>query len=572
MEELQYFFSYSRKDSEFVRRLAEELREAGINLWLDQLILGGQRWDGAVEEALQTCQGMIAVLSPDAVASQNVMDEVSYALEEKKIVIPILLHSCTIPFRLRRVQYIDFTADYSTAFAQLLRALRIDQPLPPRAPAVPEETVVQDVTAPSQETPREVPTLKPLPRRAEPPEPASAVPEETLETGVAASIQSPHDQASHGDGKPFGPVPRREDAETPPVREKERPEVHRHTTSDPRVVTGLSRSQKRRLVLVGGVLLCGLVTALYLVLTEGTQLTNSIGMQFALIPAGEFQMGSTDLKANALPVHTVRISKPFYLGIHEVTQGQWEAVRKWEAENKSNPRMKSNPSHFNDDVNRPVEMVSWEDVQTFIDTLNTMEGGTKYRLPTEAEWEYAARAGSTTAYSFGDDSRQLGEYAWCGGNAGETPHPVGKLLPNDRRLYDMHGNVWERVQDGYENWSGKYTPETTVEDPQGPQGPSGRYFRGGGYNAPAEYCQSAFRHDHTDDIVFNKHPAIGFRLLRRPRTPVHFLLARFALKRVALRRLALERLAKPRSASWRMALERSTLANPANTLFTSVCT
>ena len=181
MEALQYFFSYARKDTAFVLRLAKELREVGINLWLDQLdILGGQRWDRAVEDALQSCQGMIVVLSPDALASNNVMDEVSYALEERKIVIPILLHSCIIPFRLRRVQYIDFTADYQMGFAQLLRALRIDQPLPPRAPAVPEETVVQDVTAPSQKTPREVPTREPLPRRAEPPEPASADPEETL--------------------------------------------------------------------------------------------------------------------------------------------------------------------------------------------------------------------------------------------------------------------------------------------------------------------------------------------------------------------------------------------------------
>src|SRR5262245_11632924 len=98
MVELQYFFSYARKDAAFVLRLAKELREVGINLWLDQLdILGGQRWDRAVEAALQTCQDMIVVLSPEALASNNVMDEVSYALEEGKTVIPILLHSCTIP-------------------------------------------------------------------------------------------------------------------------------------------------------------------------------------------------------------------------------------------------------------------------------------------------------------------------------------------------------------------------------------------------------------------------------------------------------------------------------------------
>jgi protein-export membrane protein SecD len=157
------------------------------------------------------------------------MDEVSYALEERKIIIPILLHSCTIPFRLRRVQYIDFTADYNTGFSQLLRALRIDQPVQPQEPAVPEETVVQDVTIPLQETPQEVPTLEQLPRRA-----------------------------------PFGPVPRPQEAAPSPIREKDRPEVHRYTTGGVRETTWLSRRPKRRLLLVGGVLLCGLVTVLYL--------------------------------------------------------------------------------------------------------------------------------------------------------------------------------------------------------------------------------------------------------------------------------------------------------------------
>jgi hypothetical protein len=198
---------------------------------VDQLdILGGQRWDRAVETALQTCQGMIAVLSPDALASNNVMDEVSYALEERKIIIPILLHACTIPFRLRRVQYIDFTADYQTGFPQLLRALRIDQALQPRAPAVLEET---------------------------------------LEADVAASIQPPLDQVSHEDGKPFGPAPQQK-AAAPPVREKDQPEVHHHTTSGTRVITGLYRRQKRRLLWGGGVLLCVLVTAVYFALSGRT--------------------------------------------------------------------------------------------------------------------------------------------------------------------------------------------------------------------------------------------------------------------------------------------------------------
>jgi hypothetical protein len=138
-EELRYFFGYSRKDSECVLRLAKELRAAGANLWLDQLdILGGQHWDRAVEEALNSCNGMIVVLSPDAVASDNVMDEVSYALDEGKLVVPILVRSCDFPLRLRRLHHVDFTADYDTGFAQLLRALHIEPPA--ESPEAPEPT------------------------------------------------------------------------------------------------------------------------------------------------------------------------------------------------------------------------------------------------------------------------------------------------------------------------------------------------------------------------------------------------------------------------------------------------
>ena len=167
--------------------------------------------------------------------------------------------------------------------------------------------------------------------------------------------------------------------------------------------------------------------------------TNSIGMEFMLIPAGTFMMGSEKGYADEKPQHRVTISRPFYLGKYEVTQAQWEAV------------MGNNPSRF-DGRNNPVEQVSWEDVRVFIARLNAHEGHTRYRLPTEAEWEYAARAGSTSAYSFGDDAARLGQYAWYGDNSGKTTHPVGQKLPNAWGLHDMHGNVWEWVQ----GWYGDY--------------------------------------------------------------------------------------------------------------------
>jgi len=138
MGEYKYFFSYARKDKDFVLKLAKELRAVGVNLWLDQLdILGGQRWDRAIEEALKVCQGMIVILSSEALASNNVMDEVSYALEKEKLVLPVLLSACDIPYRLRRLQHIDFTTDYNAGFSQLLKALGIRSASQPKEFAKP---------------------------------------------------------------------------------------------------------------------------------------------------------------------------------------------------------------------------------------------------------------------------------------------------------------------------------------------------------------------------------------------------------------------------------------------------
>ncbi len=226
----------------------------------------------------------------------------------------------------------------------------------------------------------------------------------------------------------------------------------------------------------------------------------SIGMKFVLIPAGEFLMGSTDGRDDERPVHKVRISQPFYLGKYAVTQAQWEAV------------MRSNPSQSKRDPNRPVEAVSWEAVQEFIRKLDAREGGAPhYRLPTEAEWEYACRAGSTTAYSFEDGIlfSRLGEYAWYGKNADKQTHPVGQLKPNAWGLYDMHGNVWEWVQD----WFGEY-PAKAVIDPQGPSAGSARVVRGGSWGSDAENCRSARR---TDGAPGDRDGGLGFRLLRTAR-------------------------------------------------------
>lgn len=166
-------------------------------------------------------------------------------------------------------------------------------------------------------------------------------------------------------------------------------------------------------------------------------ITNTVGIRMILMPAGSFVMGrvssSEAAGADELPAHTVQIA-PFYLSQTEVTQAQWVAV------------MGSNPSRFMD-PRRPVDQVSWLQAQEFIRKLNSMERTNKYRLPSEAEWEYAARAGSRGAYSFGDDKRMLPQYAWFGAGGGIGTAPAGKKAPNPWGLYDIHGNVWEWVED-----------------------------------------------------------------------------------------------------------------------------
>ncbi len=229
-------------------------------------------------------------------------------------------------------------------------------------------------------------------------------------------------------------------------------------------------------------------------------LVDRFGISFVLMPAGTFQMGSDRGEASEKPVHTVRLSQPFYLGLSPVTQRQWEAV------------MGNNPSRFRG-PEYPVEQISWDEAREFISRLNVQEGQARYRLPTEAEWEYAARAGVTWDYCFGDDVKRLSPYAWYADNAMGTTHPVGQLQPNAWGLFDMHGNVGEWVQDWYASteYQRRAATGTTVVDPAGPAAGSHRVFRGGSWVSDARNCRSASR---GIDAPANRDVNLGFRLLR----------------------------------------------------------
>jgi formylglycine-generating enzyme required for sulfatase activity len=208
---------------------------------------------------------------------------------------------------------------------------------------------------------------------------------------------------------------------------------------------------------------------------------------------------------NELPAHEVTLSQGFYLGKYELTQGQWESVMgttPWSGQENVQERA-SNPAVY----------ISWEDMQGFISALNEGEGAEVYRLPTEAEWEYACRAGTTTQWSFGDAERPLGDYAWYEANiwdVGEPyAHPVGMKLPNPWGLYDMYGNVSEWCQDRY---SGTYYSESPGEDPPGSASGSVRVLRGGHFYNYAWYARSASRFNATPDYRY--HDA-GARLVRQ---------------------------------------------------------
>jgi len=223
------------------------------------------------------------------------------------------------------------------------------------------------------------------------------------------------------------------------------------------------------------------------------------GIELVRIPPGSFMMGSTSGEANEKPAHQVTINYSFYMGKYEVTQAQWQSV------------MGNNPSYFKDcGGNCPVEQVSWDDAQSFINKLNESNDGFRYRLPTEAEWEYACRAGMT-----GDYLGNLSEMGWYSENSGnedglfgQKTHDVGGKRPNAWGLYDMHGNVSEWCQD--------WDHETYYGAPSdGSAWLSGgdqkyRVFRGGSWHFSASYARSAVRAGLTPD---HRYYGIGFRVV-----------------------------------------------------------
>jgi formylglycine-generating enzyme required for sulfatase activity len=240
------------------------------------------------------------------------------------------------------------------------------------------------------------------------------------------------------------------------------------------------------------------------------------GSAMVRIPAGEFLMGSPNGYADERPVHRVRITKGFEMGKYEVTQAQWQAVMT-DTHTRAGGKIMTpgghevtgNPSRFKG-PGLPVESVSWDDIQAFLRRLNARDTTHHYRLPTEAEWEYACKAG-------GPDESSHADIAWFKQNSEEQTRTVGTKRPNAWGLFDMHGNVSEWVSDWY---TADYYENSPEADPQGPtfqqEAGSYRVYRGSCWYHSSEYVRAAIR---SFDFPISRFDAVGFRLVRTPSEP-----------------------------------------------------
>ncbi len=250
----------------------------------------------------------------------------------------------------------------------------------------------------------------------------------------------------------------------------------------------------------------------------GGQSRGKLSFNFIRIDPGTFQMGSNNGSSDEKPVHTVTITKAFEISDHEVTVGEYRKFVEstgYEAPTKCGSKgeyKKCSGCNWNkrNVEDHPVNCVSWEDAQSFISWLNMQAGKPLYRLPTEAEWEYAARAGTTTRWACGDGEWCLTQMGWFDDNSGGKTHQVKTKTPNYWKLYDMHGNIWEWCRDWYDS---DYYSESPKKDPLNSSGGSSRVQRGGSWYHSAERCRSA---DRSNDSPGRRITSRGFRLVRSP--------------------------------------------------------
>ena len=518
------FISYANEDRERAGRLASVLESCGWSVWWDRKIIAGQAFDEAIERELEAARCVIVLWSQESIGSEWVKNEAAVAAE-RGVLVPALIDRVKLPLEFRRKQTVDligWDGDFGHEGFQALRggvAARV-APSKDGAPCMPG-----DRQAPGSR--RKLPWAWAA---------AAAI---VVALGVAVywgliaadrkpaviEARSAGDLADLVAGVYQGDVV--SDAKGSSVSDVTLT-ITKLSQRKVRVASDYQRLGVVEIELnrVGNTIQStGGRLSLMLEMEKNPPCLsfnpdgdiayvghrrrsstpphssiykNSIGMEFVLIPAGSFTMGSQIGRQSEKPPHEVKISQSFYFQTTEVSQGQWKKV------------MGDNPSSFKecgDDC--PVENVSWDDVKEFIRKLNVMESTDEYRLPTEAEWEYGCRGEKTTEFSFGDDASKLDASAWFDGNSEEATHKVATQKPNPWGLYDMHGNVWEWVEDDWHDWydGSPASGQAWVDKPRG----SHRVIRGGSWESFDFDCRSASRFgEKPGDRSFS----LGFRLAK----------------------------------------------------------
>ncbi len=479
---MKVFISYGKEDIETAKKLRDDLEKAGIKTWLDEEdLLPGQNWKKIISREIKESSYFLALLSSESLSTRGfVQKELKMALdlldefpEDEIFVIPVRIDECEpSDEQLKEIHCADLFPSYEKGVQYILRVLSKDRQddnvrgsLPKKKKPLRKERLIKKSL--TNENQQDVEHLK-----------------------EKASRKNKH-KRNEGDSE----------KNIQNIIEEKPP---KHITITP--VVNYKKNEGIFVLLILLMILCGIGYYVskknqhekQILETPASDITNSFGMKFIYIPPGTFIMGSpsdeSDSKVKDETQHNVKLENGFYIQTTEVTQGQWKAV------------MKEYPPglYFNKcGDNCPVERVSWYDVDNFIKKLNEEEKSDKYRLPTEAEWEYAARAGTTTAYNWGNSAdcskANYGSAGECKGiNPGKTIK-VASYPPNDCGLYDMHGNVWEWCSD----WYNKYPGDKTTD--------GSKVIRGGSWTDNAIKCRSANRHSITPDIM---NPNTGFRLVR----------------------------------------------------------
>jgi formylglycine-generating enzyme required for sulfatase activity len=475
------FISYAKEDRSRVEPLAKALEDQGWSVWWDPQIPPGKTFFGVIKDALEAANCVVVLWSKLSIMSEWVLEEANNG-KLRGILVPAKIDSVEPPLGFGLIQAADLT-DWEretshAGFESFVGAISEIVGPPPLKEREAEEKRLEEARIREQEEERRL-------REAEQKKAEEERQRKEQEEREREAAEEQKRRTLKEESKPRKPEP---DSIKP---------------SEPR-----KKSNALKLVAVAGVVVLLIAGIWWYISKPQKSITNSIGMKFMLIPTGSFIMGSPPNeygRNDDEKQHEVRISKRFYLQTTELTQRQWKRV------------MGDNPSKFKECGNDcPVENVSWDDAQKFIRKLNQIEGLNKYRLPTEAEWEYACRAGTTTPF-FTGDCISTDRANYHGGYPGKNCPKgdfrkktvnVGSFQPNVWNLYDMHGNAWEWCQD----WYGDY-PSGSVADPKGPDKGKARVLRGGSWNGHVRGLRSANRL-RGDPSIGYYYGDTGFRVAR----------------------------------------------------------